>query len=77
MAAAFWLPAFAGLLAIGRRKRRLAFFCICFAFIAAIGGCGGRGDHDAPLGDYNIPVVVSSPGAASQTVNVAVTVTVH
>jgi hypothetical protein len=77
MAAAFWLPAFAGLLALGRRKRRLALFCVCFAFIAALGGCGGRGDHDAPLGNYSVPVVVSSQGAASQTVNVAVTVTVQ
>ena len=77
MAAAFWLPTFAGLLALGRRKRRLALFCVCFAFIAALGGCGGRGDHDAPLGNYSVPVVVSSQGAASQTVNVAVTVTVQ
>ena len=77
MAAAFWLPTFAGLLALGRRKRRLALFCVCFAFIAAMGGCGGRGDHDAPLGNYSVPVVVSSQGAASQTVNVAVTVTVQ
>jgi hypothetical protein len=77
MAAAFWLPAFAALLAFGRRKRRLAFFCICFACIAVMGGCGGRGDHDAPLGNYTVPVSVSSPGAPTQTVNVAVTVTVE
>ena len=74
MAAAFWLPTFAGLLALGRRKRRLALFCVCFAFIAALGGCGGRGDHDAPLGNLSVPVVVSSQGAASQTANVAATV---
>ena len=75
-AAAFWLPAFAGLLAIGRRKRKLALFCVCFAFIAAMSGCG-RGDHDAPLGNYSVPVTVSSPGVASQTVTVAVAITVQ
>jgi hypothetical protein len=64
------------LLAFGRRKRRLTLFCVCFAFIAAMSGCG-RGDHDAPLGNYSVPVVVSSPGVASQTVTVAVTVTVQ
>jgi subtilase family serine protease len=75
-AAAFWLPAFAGLLAIGRRKRKLALFCVCFACIAAMSGCG-RGDHDAPLGNYSVPVTVSSPGVASQTVTVAVAITVQ
>jgi subtilase family serine protease len=75
-AAAFWLPAFAGLLAIGRRKRKMALFCVCFAFIAAMSGCG-RGDHDAPLGNYSVPVTVSSPGVASQTVTVAVAITVQ
>jgi hypothetical protein len=65
------------LLAFGRRKRGLTFFCAWFACIVAISGCGGRGDHDAPLGNYSVPVVVSSPGVASQTVTVAVVVTVQ
>jgi hypothetical protein len=39
-------------------------------------GCG-RGDHDAPLGNYSVPVTVSSPGVASQTVTVAVAITVQ
>jgi hypothetical protein len=75
-AAAFWLPVFAGLLAVARRKQALKLFCLCLACIAAMGGCG-RGDHDAPLGNYTVPVIVSSPGVASQTVTVAVTVTVQ
>src|ERR1700722_6341681 len=76
MTAAFWLPAFAGLLAFGRRRTKLALICVCFAFIAALGGCG-RGDHDAPLGNYSVPVTVSASGVASQTVTVAVTITVQ
>ncbi len=80
-ATAFWLPAFAGLLAGGRRKRRnrwiarigmLAMLCIGFA--VAMSGCGGRGDHQAPDGNYSVPINVTSPGAASQTVTVAVAV---
>ena len=80
-ATAFWLPAFAGLLAGGRRKRRnrwiarigmLAMLCIGFA--VAMSGCGGRGDHQAPDGNYSVPINLTSPGAASQTVTVAVAV---
>jgi len=81
-ATAFWLPAFAGLLAGGRRKRcttplkriwMLALLCICFAGVAEMSGCG-RGDHEAPDGTYSIPINITSPGAASQTLKVTVMV---
>jgi hypothetical protein len=81
-ATAFWLPAFAGLLAGGRRKRcatplkriwMLGLLCICFAGVAEMSGCG-RGDHEAPDGTYSIPVNLTSPGAATQSLNVTVMV---
>jgi subtilase family serine protease len=71
-ASAFLVPVFAGLLVVGRRKRVVAFGVCCVGF-AVMSGCG-RGDHQAPLGSYSVPVIVSSQGAASQTVTVAVTV---
>jgi hypothetical protein len=64
------------LLAFGRRRSKPALLCVCFAFIVGLAGCG-RGDHDAPLGNYSVPVTVSASGVASQTVTVAVTVTVQ
>lgn len=77
-ATAFWLPAFAGLLAGSRRKRWIArvgkVAMLCIGFAAAMNGCGGRGDHQAPDGNYSVPVNLTSPGAASQTVTVAVAV---
>jgi hypothetical protein len=81
LAATFWLPASAGLLFFGRRKRRnaplariwmLALLCIGLVGTAAMSGCGGRSDQEAPDGSYSIPVNFASPGVASQTVNVAV-----
>jgi hypothetical protein len=81
--AAFWLaPFFAGLLTTVRRKRgvefanrlwRLCFLCLLFAGIAAMSACG-RGDHEAPDGTYNVPIIVTSPGLTTQTVNVTVMV---
>jgi hypothetical protein len=81
-ATALWLPALAGLLIGGCRRRRnprrahirtLAMFCLCCAGLAAMSGCG-RGDHEAPIGNYSIAVNFTSPAAASQTVTVAVMV---
>jgi len=63
-ATAFWLPAFAGLLAGGRWKWcktpigriwMILLLCICFAGAAAMSGCG-HGNHDAPAGTYIIPI---------------------
>jgi subtilase family serine protease len=80
-ATAFWLPASAGLL-VSRRKRRsaplariwmLGLLCFGFAGFTAMSGCG-RGDHEAPVGSYTVPVNLTAPGATSQTVSVAVTV---
>jgi subtilase family serine protease len=81
-ATAFWLPASAGLLVSRRRKRRnatlsrirmLALLCIGFAGVSAIGGCG-RSAHEAPDGSYTVPINLTSPGAASQSINVVVMV---
>jgi Pro-kumamolisin, activation domain/Bacterial Ig-like domain (group 3)/Putative Ig domain len=82
-AVAFWLaPFFAGLLTSGRRKQRdgfvnrlwtLCLFCTWFAGIAAMSACG-RGDHEAPDGTYNVPIILSSTGLTSQTINVTVMV---
>ncbi len=73
-ATAFWLPAFAGLVAGGRRKRRNRMLAVlCIGFAATMSGCG-RGDHQAPDGYYTVPINLTSPGAASQAVTVAVTV---
>jgi Pro-kumamolisin, activation domain/Bacterial Ig-like domain (group 3)/Putative Ig domain len=71
MAGVFLLPVFAGLLVGGRRKRMVVFGC-CLLGLSLVNGCG-RGDHQAPLGNYSVPVIVSS-GSISQTVSVAVTV---
>jgi hypothetical protein len=74
-ATAFWLPAFTGLLAGGKRRntriRMLAMLCLCFAGAAAMSGCG-HGDHQAPDGNYSVPVNLTAQGAASQTVTVTV-----
>jgi hypothetical protein len=81
-ATAFLLPGFAGLLANRRRKLRkmgkariwlLTLICIWFGGVVWWSGCG-RDDHEAPLGSYNVPVNLTSQGAASQTVNVVVVV---
>ncbi len=78
-ASILWLPVCAGLLATCRRKRRakqvetIALLSLGLVAAAAMSACG-RGDHQAPLGNYNIPVTLTATGAASQTVNVAVTV---
>jgi hypothetical protein len=82
--AAVWLPALAVLLVGGGRKRKtpvarmrmLARVCVCLAVIAAMSGCGGRGDHEAPIGNYTVPINVTSPGAASQMITIAVVVQV-
>ena len=50
------------------RMRMLAWVCVCAAVVAAMSGCGGRGDHEAPIGNYSVPINVTSPGAASQTI---------
>ena len=82
--AAVWLPALAVLL-VGRdrkrnlpatRMRMLALVCICATVIAAMNGCGGRGDHEAPIGNYTVPINVTSMGAASQTITLPVVVQV-
>jgi hypothetical protein len=73
MASAFLLAPFALLLAAGPRRRARILFFACFVSIAAMSGCG-RGDHQAPLGNYSVPITVSSTAAASQTVTLAVTV---
>jgi hypothetical protein len=83
-AAAVWLPALAVLLVGGGRKRNppvarmrmLARVCVCLAVIAAMSGCGGRGDHEAPIGNYTVPINVTSPGVASQTITMPVVVQV-
>jgi subtilase family serine protease len=81
-ATAFWLPASAGFLVSRRRKRHnrtlsriwmLTLLCIAFAGVAAMSGCG-RSAHEAPDGSYTVPISLTSPGVASQTINVAVTV---
>ncbi len=78
----FWFPAFAGLLACGRHKRHdghrnrlwmLCLLCAWFAGAAAMSACGG-GRHEAPDGTYNIPIILTSPGLTTQTVNVIVMV---
>jgi hypothetical protein len=81
-ALAFWLPAFAGLLATDRRKRhdgrvnRLWMLCLLCAWlggIAVMSACGG-GRHEAPDGTYSVPIVLQSPGLASRAINVTVIV---
>ena len=82
--AAVWLPALAVLLVGGGRKRNtpvgrmrmLAWVCICAAVVAAMSGCGGRGDHEAPIGNYSVPINLTSTGAASQTITLPVVVQV-
>jgi hypothetical protein len=56
-----------------KRIWMLALLCICFAGVAEMSGCG-RGDHEAPDGTYSIPINITSPGAASQTLKVTVMV---
>jgi hypothetical protein len=51
----------------------ILLLCICFAGAAAMSGCG-HGNHDAPAGTYIIPINLTSPGAASQSLNVTVMV---
>jgi hypothetical protein len=83
-AAAVWLPTFAVLLVGGGRKRKtpvarmwmLAGVCFCVAAVAAMSGCGGRGDHEAPIGNYSVPINLTSQGAASQTITIPVVVQV-
>jgi subtilase family serine protease len=82
-ALAFWLaPFFAGLLTTGRGEGRdrlikrigtLCLVCSWFAGVAAMSACG-RGDHEAPDGSYSVPIILTSPGLTSQTVNVTVIV---
>ena len=78
-ATAFLLPGFAGLLASRRRKRRetgiwlLTLICLWLGGVLLWSGCG-RGHHEAPRGNYTVPVNLTAQGAASQTVNVVVVV---
>jgi hypothetical protein len=69
------LPCFAGLLAGPRRRRTwmLALVIICSGGAAWLSGCG-NGDHQAPAGNYTIPVNLTSTSAASQAINIMVTV---
>jgi hypothetical protein len=76
------LPGFAGLLAGRRRRGRkpadtriwmLALVIIWSGGLAWLNGCG-NGGHQAPDGYYTIPVNLTSTSAASQTINVVVTV---
>jgi Bacterial Ig-like domain (group 3) len=84
-ATVFLLPGFAGLLA-GRRRRgrkpanaRIWMLALLFIWsiwsggVAFMSGCGD-GDHQAPAGNYTIPVNLTSTSAASQTINVVVMV---
>jgi hypothetical protein len=79
---AFWLPAGLGLLAGLRRRRstasaqKLWLFCLlgCASMaIMAMTACG-RGDHQAPLGTYTVPIVLQAQGVPNQTVNLTVIV---
>lgn len=79
MATLFWLPGFAGLVVIGRRRsgpwaaRASMVMLLGILLAAATNGCG-RGDHQAPDGNYTVPVNLTASGAASQSVSVAVSV---
>ena len=48
-------------------------FHLVFGGVVWLSGCG-NGDHQAPDGNYTIPVNLTSTSAASQTINVMVTV---
>jgi hypothetical protein len=51
----------------------LALVIICSGGAAWLSGCG-NGDHQAPAGNYTIPVNLTSTSAASQAINIMVTV---
>ncbi|MGC2403324.1 MAG: Ig-like domain repeat protein, partial [Acidobacteriaceae bacterium] len=72
----FWLPAFAGLAAGGRKRRlaRILLVTLSFGCIWGTNGCGGHGDHQAPDGIYSVPINLTASGAAGQTVTVTVSV---
>lgn len=76
--AAFCAPFAAGLF-VRRRRRpsrpmgKVALLGVSLLVAGAAFGCG-QPDRQAPAAVYNIPITLSSPGAASQTVSVTVNV---
>jgi hypothetical protein len=74
----FLLPGLAGLLAGRRRRGRKPakariWMVVLFIWSISLSGCGNR-DHQAPDGNYTIPVNLTSTSAASQTINIVVMV---
>ena len=85
LSASLLLPGCAGLVLLGRRRRRLSPAALRLSLVmlgvltavaaAGLTGCGGNGSsNNASPGTYMVPVTFTPSTGAAQTVNVSVTV---